>query len=79
MKKLLYIVRKRRFKGRYITPDKKEVDDLLEPGTVVDCFENGKHTASYGCVFATEVEPNRQLGYEKKLTDKRGILCLGNG
>lgn len=58
--KNLYIVAKRSFKGRYITPDKKEADDLLEPGTTIDCYENGIHTSSYGCVLASEVEPKNK-------------------
>lgn len=38
-----YIVKKRGFKGKYITSDKKEADDLLESGTIVDHFKNGEY------------------------------------
>jgi len=57
----LFVVSKRFFKGKFVTPDKKEADDLLEPGTVVDVYDNGELYGSYGCVLATEVDPGKQI------------------
>lgn len=57
----IFVVSKRFFKGKFITPEKKEADDLLEPGTVVECYKDDKHYASYGCISATEIDPNRQI------------------
>ena len=45
-----HVVKKKGFKGKFITSDKKETDAILEVGTTVDCFENGKLMASYGLV-----------------------------
>lgn len=69
--KSFYVVAKRSFKGRYITPDKKEADDLLEPGTIVDCFENGIHTSSYGLISSPELEPRKQIEDKVCLTEKK--------
>lgn len=62
-----FVVSKRSFKGKFITPDKKEADDLLEPGTKVDCYKNGKLYGSYGLVLATEYEPSRQIEHRKEI------------
>lgn len=56
-----YLIKKRGFEGRYITDDKVIADAMLEPGTVVTCIENNKSIISYGCVYATEVDPSLQL------------------
>lgn len=62
-----YVVKKRGFEGReYHTPFKSEADMLLEPGTIVDCYdENGIHWASYGCEYGTVGDISRQLPYHE--------------
>lgn len=61
-----FVVSKRLFKGKFVTPEKKEADQLLEPGTTVDCYKDGKYWASYGCVSATEIESDRQIENKQK-------------
>jgi hypothetical protein len=56
-----YLIKKRGFEGRYSTEDKYIADLMLEPGTVITCIDNGRPTMSYGCVYATEVDPSLQL------------------
>lgn len=68
--KKLYVVAKRTFKGRYITPDKKEADDLLEVGTTVDCYENGVHMSSYGLISAEEAKKAIQIEEQRVLGQK---------
>lgn len=67
-----FIVRKRGYRGEYHTPDKKEADQLLEPGTVVDCIENGIHTKSYGCVSSKVTDKLLISNSRKALINKQG-------
>lgn len=64
--KNIYVVSKRSFKGKFITPVKKEADDLLGVGTSVDCYENGVLMSSYGIVLAPEIEPSKQMEHKNE-------------
>lgn len=55
LKKEFFIISKERFK---FTQNKKEADKFLKPGTIVKCYENGRHISSYGCVSKFEVKNN---------------------
>jgi len=45
------------------------------PQVTVDCFDEHGHYGSFGCVFATQVQLNRQLEYrhEEKTTGRKTI------
>lgn len=56
----------KQIKNVFLLLKQRKLKDInIKPGEQVHCFKNKKLYGSCGCIYATQIEFNRQIEYKK--------------